>query len=108
MGHYQKINSPGIRKKKRKFKNGLLVRNSRFVTADSLEIKDFQKSGLFVDLSGDITLNHIFAHENGFAGISVGGSGVSKKSNHHIYIGYCRAENNPGDPSNLTTTVVMA
>ena len=26
---------------------------------------------------------------------------ASKKSNHDIYIGYCRAENNPGDPSNL-------
>ena len=91
----------GSGRKKGNLRNGLLVRNSHFVTADSLEIRDFQKSGLLVDLSGDVTLNHIFAHENGFAGISVGGSGVSKKSNHHIYIGYCRAENNPGDPSNL-------
>ena len=54
-----------------------------------------------IDFSGDITVKHVFSHENGFAGISVIGTGVFKKSNHNIYIGYCRAENNPGDPSNL-------
>jgi hypothetical protein len=82
-------------------KTGLIINNSRFITADSLEISGFQKSGVNIDLSGDIVIRHIFSHENGYAGISVGGSGVSKKSNHRIYIGYCRAENNPGDPVNL-------
>ncbi len=91
----------GSGRKKGNVRSGLSIIKSRFLTADSLEIKGFQKSGLRIDLSGDIIIKHIFSHENGFAGISVGGSGVSKKSNHHIYIGYCRAENNPGDPSNL-------
>ena len=91
----------GSGRKKGNVRSGLSIINSHFLTADSLEIKGFQKSGLNIDLSGDITVKHIFSHENGFAGISVGGSGVSKKLNNRIYIGYCRAENNPGDPSNL-------
>jgi hypothetical protein len=82
-------------------RSGVLILNSRNITADSLEITGFQKSGLRIDFSKDITIKNIIARENGYAGISVGGSAISKKTNHNIYIGYSRAENNPGDPSNL-------
>jgi len=91
----------GSGRKKGNVQSGLAIMNSHFITADSLEISGFQKSGLNIDFSGDITVKHIFSHDNGFAGISISGTGISKKSNHNIYIGYCRAENNPGDPSNL-------
>ena len=91
----------GSGRKKGNVHNGLAITNSRYITVDSLEITGFQKSGLNTDFSGEITLKHIFSHENGYAGISVGGTGVSKKSNQNIYIGSCRAEDNPGDPSNL-------
>ncbi len=40
----------------------------------------------------------MYAHENGFAGLSVGYGQRSKE----VYIGHCVARNNPGDPSNLT------
>lgn len=91
----------GAGRKKGNIQNGLTIIKSHDILVDSLEITGFQKSGLSVDLSDNITVRHIFSHENGFAGISVGGMDASKKSNHDIYIGYCRAENNPGDPSNL-------
>jgi hypothetical protein len=91
----------GSGRKKGNSQSGVLILNSRNITADSLEITGFQKSGLRIDYSKNITIKNIIARENGFAGISVGGSAISKKTNHNIYIGYCRAENNPGDPSNL-------
>jgi hypothetical protein len=91
----------GAGRKDGNVQTGLLINSSHFIKADSLEIKGFQKSGVNIDLSEDISIKHIFSHENGYAGISVGGSGISKSSNRHIYIGYCRAENNPGDPTNL-------
>ncbi len=96
----KKLNLIGSGRKKGNIHSGLSIISSHNIIADSLNIAGFQKSGLSIDFSDYITLKHIFSHENGFAGISVG-AGVSKKSNHNIYIGYCRAENNPGDPSNL-------
>ena len=96
----KKLNLIGSGRKKGNVHNGLSIINSQYIIVDSLDITGFQKSGLSIDFSNDINLKHIFSHENGFAGISVG-TGISKKSNHNIYIGYCRAENNPGDPSNL-------
>ncbi len=91
----------GSGRKKGNVQSGLLIINSRHITADSIEIRGFQKSGVRIDFSSEIIIKHVNTHENGFAGISVGGSDISKNSNHNIYIGYCRAENNPGDPSNL-------
>jgi Right handed beta helix region len=96
----KKLNLIGSGRKKGNLRNGLYITNSHYIIVDSLNITGFQKSGLSVDFSSDISLKHIISYENGFAGIFVG-TGVSKKSNHNIYIGYCRAENNPGDPSNL-------
>ncbi len=97
----RKLKITGAGRKKGNVQNGIIIRNSSHIIADSLEISGFQKSGLLIDYSNNIFISHIFTHENGFAGISVGGSGGSKKTNHHIYIRHCRAENNPGDPSNL-------
>ena len=91
----------GSGRKKGNVHSGLSIVRSHFINVDGLEITGFQKSGLNIDYSGDVVVKHIFSHENGFAGISVGGPDVSKKTNHNIYIGYCRVENNPGDPSNL-------
>jgi hypothetical protein len=97
----KKLVLSGSGRKKGNVQDGLRILNSQHVTVDSLNITGFQKSGLHIDFSGEIIIKHIYAHENGFAGISVGGSDGDKKSNYKIYIGYCRAENNPGDPSNL-------
>ena len=95
------LNLSGSGRKKGNVQSGMLIINSHHVVADSLEITGFQKSGLRIDFSSDIIIKHVIARENGYAGISVGGSAISKNSNYNIYIGFCRTENNPGDPSNL-------
>jgi hypothetical protein len=97
-----KLKLIGSGRKKGNTHDGLLIQNSRHISADSLMISGFQKSGLLVSSSEDISVTNIFAYENGAAGISVEGTYAVKKSNHNIYISHCRAENNPGDPSNLT------
>jgi hypothetical protein len=98
----KKLKLMGSGRKDGNTKQGISILNSRQVFIDSLEISGYQKSGLEIDLSNDISVSHVFSSQNGFAGISVGENSHSKKSNRHISIVYCRAENNPGDPSNLT------
>jgi hypothetical protein len=97
-----KLKLTGSGRKKGNTHDGILIQNSRHISADSLMISGFQKSGLLISSSEDISVTNIFAYENGAAGISVEGTYAVKKSNHNIYISHCRAENNPGDPSNLT------
>jgi hypothetical protein len=98
----KKIKLFGSGRKKGNLHDGLLILNSSHISADSLAISGFQKSGLQISSSDDISATNIFAYENGAAGISVEGTYGVKKSNHNIHIAHCRAENNPGDPSNLT------
>lgn len=81
--------------------SGLLISSSQNIQAGSMDISGFQKSGIEISNSSDIHLNNIYAHSNGFAGISVNGTSNLPYSNQRIYIGYCRAESNPGDPTVL-------
>lgn len=80
--------------------NGLSVTDSRDVLIDSVDITGFRQAGLLVYQSADIRIVRVYAHENGFAGLSVTGS-YKHHDCRNIYIGYCRASNNPGDPTNL-------
>ncbi|HZK62675.1 MAG TPA: right-handed parallel beta-helix repeat-containing protein [Puia sp.] len=82
-------------------KDGLSLINCDHITLDSLDITGFQKSGFLIYSSTDILASHIYAHENGAAGIAVE-AGRGKKESRNIQIRNCRAENNPGDPTNLT------
>jgi len=82
-------------------KNGLFIINSKEIKADDLNISGFQKSGLLIYSSQNILANHVFAHDNGSAGITVEGP-YTKTESRNIKILNCRAENNPGDPTNLT------
>jgi hypothetical protein len=45
-------------------------------------------------------VKNVFAHENGYAGILVDGD-YQKRISNNIHIINCRADNNPGDPTNL-------
>jgi len=81
-------------------KDGLALLNSDFITVDSLDISGFQKSGLLIYSSKEVSVSNIFTHDNGSAGITVEGNN-GKKESHNIQIRHCRAENNPGDPTNL-------
>lgn len=82
-------------------KNGLSINYSRNIEVDGINISGFQKSGLRIYSSENISVNDVFAHDNGSAGITVEAPYQTRESN-HIQIFNCRAENNPGDPTNLT------
>jgi len=81
--------------------NGVELRDTRDIKLDSLEVSGFRLSG--VSAAGDekTCITRVYAHENGFAGISTSGKrGTTRTKN--LYIGYCVAANNPGDPENLS------
>jgi parallel beta helix pectate lyase-like protein len=65
-----------------------------------VEISGFQKSGVILYNSEIIEVNKVYAHDNGFAGILVEGD-YKKRMSANIKIVNCRADNNPGDPTNL-------
>ncbi len=98
----KKLKLIGAGRKEGNTTDGLSARNSNHIITDSLDISGFQKAGLEVYASSDISVTHVFAHDNGAAGIDVQGPYAKKESSYNIYISWCRAENNPGDPSNLT------
>jgi len=66
----------------------------------NIEVSGFQKSGLSAEGSRDVRIAHVHAHDNGAAGIHVGGSRWRWSQN--VHIANCVADNNPGDPTNLT------
>jgi hypothetical protein len=82
--------------------DGVSVLNSGNFTIDSLELSGFQHSGLLVHKCSDVRIINVYSHNNGFAGIHVTGTTMNdqaKYDNSNVYIGYCIAENNPGDPT---------
>lgn len=80
--------------------DGLRLVDCKNIQLKNLDISGFQKAGLILYNSGAIEVNNVFAHENGLAGILVEGDYQRRNSN-NIHIINCRADNNPGDPTNL-------
>ncbi|MCU0370592.1 MAG: right-handed parallel beta-helix repeat-containing protein [Bacteroidales bacterium] len=66
--------------------------NSKGVIIDSVEVSGFQHSGVNVTGGSHSRITHVYAHDNGYAGIH-------GRSSDYMYVGYCIAENNPGDPT---------
>ena len=84
--------------------DGILAGGCDSCSFENLEIQGFQKSGLHIRKSVNAKITHVYAHDNGFAGIHVTGetmNDISRYDNSDLYIGYCIAENNPGDPTVL-------
>lgn len=79
---------------------GLVISDAQNIKLDSIDVSGYQKAGVHVGPCNNIVLEHIKAHDNGFAGISVEGDHEIHNS-HNIIIRDCIADNNPGDPSNL-------
>lgn len=95
------IGFEGAGRKTGNVKDGLAVNTCNNITLDSIDIKGFQKAGLLVYASSNVEINDVHASGNGFAGISVSGD-YGKNNCANIHIIHCSAENNPGDPTNLT------
>jgi hypothetical protein len=102
---YLSINNLEIKGSGRKEGNrsdGVYIAFSEHVKAEGLEISGFQHTGLHVHISHDIQISNVYTHNNGFSGINITGNTAGdpvKFDNEDIYIGYCIAENNPGDPT---------
>jgi hypothetical protein len=95
------ISLRGSGRKTGNIRNGLYVLNCDHINIDGLNISGFQKCGLLIYSSQNVVANKVFAHDNGSAGITVEGP-YAKTESKDIRILNCRAENNPGDPTNLT------
>jgi hypothetical protein len=91
----------GSGRKQGNTKDGIRIDKSKNISINNIDVSGFQKSGLMIYSSSGIKAKQVYAHENGAAGIAVDGTYSIKESNYNIYIGYCIAENNPGDPTNL-------
>lgn len=84
---------------------GIFISNGNYIHVDQVEVSGFQRSGLRLHICDNSKLTYVYAHDNGFAGIHVTGTTMSDSVNYdnqNLYIGYCIAENNPGDPT-ITT-----
>lgn len=79
--------------------NGLSLSNSFNCMIENLNASGFQKSGVDLYNCKTIVVKNVVATENGFSGINVMGS--SRNLSGKIMIQNCKAENNPGDPTNL-------
>lgn len=80
-------------------KSGVTIAYCNNSKIDSLEVTGYQKSGLLLHNSSNMTVNNVYAFNNGYAGITVNGENYLKTDCSNIDIRYCKAENNPGDPT---------
>jgi hypothetical protein len=94
------INFVGAGRKTGNTKTGVHIADGEGIEIDHVDVTGFQKSGLSLSGVHDARVTNVYAHENGAAGIGAGAS--QNRWSENIYIGYCTAENNPGDPTNLT------
>ena len=79
--------------------NGLSISHSGNCLIENVKTEGFQKSGVDLFDCNIMVVKKVTASDNGFCGINVMGSARERSS--RIMIQDCKAENNPGDPSNL-------
>ena len=96
----QHISLIGSGRKSGNIKDGVSINNCKQVTINDLDVSGFQKSGLLIYASQNVEVKNVSVHDNGAAGITVEGP-YQKRESSNIQILYCRAENNPGDPTKL-------
>ncbi|MBS1524715.1 MAG: right-handed parallel beta-helix repeat-containing protein [Bacteroidetes bacterium] len=98
---FRRLSLRGSGRKNGNIKDGFAIIDSKNIDVADVDISGFQKSGLLIYSSQNITAKNVFAHDNGSAGITVEAPYQTRQSR-NIKILNCRAENNPGDPTNLT------
>lgn len=98
--HISNLELLGSGRKSGNTKNGCEVINSKKISLKNINVKGFQKSGIYIYCSEYVNVLYCNSSENGMAGIMI--NGENKKSSRNIRIEQCKAFNNPGDPTNLT------
>ncbi len=100
----EKLELSGQGRKSGNVTDGLLALRCMGITVHEVEAYGFQKSGVHIHQCNDANITHVYTHDNGFSGIHVSGTTGGDPENYdnqNLYIGYCVAENNPGDPTVL-------
>jgi hypothetical protein len=95
----QNINVKGAGRKDGNTTNGIFIESANGAIIEKVMTEGFQKSGVELNNCTNSQILKVFAKDNGFCGIYVSGSRDKSK---HILIRDCKAENNAGDPTNLT------
>lgn len=95
------LNFKGSGRKAGNTENGVYLLDLNEAEIDKVDVSGFRSNGILGRGIRGLRITNVHAHENGHAGICVGGSRSNRRSE-NVYIGYCVAQNNPGDPSNLT------
>jgi hypothetical protein len=100
----KRLHFKGAGRKEGNQSDGVYITGCDHFQIDSSEVSGFQHCGISIFKCSDARITHVYAHDNGFAGIHVSGTTIwdkDKYDNTNIYIASCIAENNPGD---LTVT----
>jgi len=95
------LNFKGSGRKDGNTENGVHIFDLSGAAIDKVDVGGFRSNGILASGVCDVRITNVHAHENGHAGICVEGSPVKGRSK-NVYIGYSIADNNPGDPTNLT------
>lgn len=90
----QRLKLVGAGRKAGNVTDGLYLAHSTGSTVDDVEVAGFRHAGVEIVGTRDARVTNVHAHQNGFSGIHSGGDRSS-----NLYIGRCRTENNPGDPT---------
>ena len=96
------IRAVGSGRKNGNVTDGIVVKNSNYINLSNINVSGFQKSGLLISNSTNVEAKTVYAHDNGFAGIFISGEYGDKRHCKNISLINCRAENNPGDPTNFS------
>lgn len=99
--HFQlnNINTKGSGRKTGNTTNGISLVEASHATVENIKTEGFQKSGLEINACKNIDIKNVYAGDNGFCGIYIIGS--KEKRSKNILVKDCKAENNPGDPTNF-------
>lgn len=97
------IDFAGAGRKNGNTASGVVIVNGNDIVIDSVKVSGFQKAGLKITDLQNIRITRVHAFDNGFTGILTGNAyhDPFQLLSKNIYIGYCTAENNPGDPTIL-------
>lgn len=97
------LSASGSGRKSGNTTSGIIISNSQNILVDSVKVSGFQKAGLKITDSENIRVTRVHAFDNGFTGILTGEAyhDPFRLLSKNIYIGYCTAENNAGDPTIL-------
>jgi hypothetical protein len=80
---------------------GVTLRRAPNARVVGVDVSGFRLGGVSVEGCTHTLLDHVYAHDNGSAGISVEGGYAGIPRSRDVTIRDCRVIDNPGDPKNL-------